>query len=146
MFAQRRLKSAWAFAKSDQSLRCPHEETGSLAIQNASTEDFDQTPQMRRLIWIIAGRTCPKVGFLTLRLNSCLIKQMSQRTTKPTISSLWPAKTQISLYIYPVCQWFTFIPFWIARRLKTAHANSEDSDQPARMRRLIWVFAGRTPL
>ena len=27
MCAQRRLRSAWASAQSDQSLRCPHEET-----------------------------------------------------------------------------------------------------------------------
>ena len=27
LYAQRRLRSAWAYAQSDQSLRCPHEET-----------------------------------------------------------------------------------------------------------------------
>ena len=31
-----------------------------LAIQNAPGEDSDQTARMRRLIWIFAGRTCPK--------------------------------------------------------------------------------------
>ena len=39
-----------------------------LAIQNAHNEDSNQTAWMRRLIWIFAGRTCPKVRFLTLRL------------------------------------------------------------------------------
>ena len=41
----------------------------SLAIQNAHSEDSDQTAQMRRLIWIFAGRTCPEIRFLTLRLK-----------------------------------------------------------------------------
>ena len=40
----------------------------SLGIQNAPSEDSDQTVRMRRLIWIFAGRTCMKVRFLTLRL------------------------------------------------------------------------------
>ena len=42
--------------------------------------------------------------------------QLSQRTTKPTIRPVWPAKTQISRYIHPVWQGFSFIPVWIARR------------------------------
>ena len=41
----------------------------SLAIQKAPSEDSDQTAQMRSLIWNFAGRTCPKVCFLTLRSN-----------------------------------------------------------------------------
>ena len=32
----------------------------------------DQTARMRRLIWIFAGRTCLKVRFLTLWLNSLM--------------------------------------------------------------------------
>ena len=70
-------------------------------------------------------------------------KIMSQRTTKPTIRPVWPAKTQISLYISPVWQVFLFVPLWIARRLY--NAISENSDQTARMRRLTWVFAGCMP-
>ena len=42
----------------------------SLAIQNAPSEDSDQTAWMRRLIWIFARRTCPKVHFLTLGFKS----------------------------------------------------------------------------
>ena len=41
----------------------------SLATQYAHREDSDQTVRMRRLIWIFAGRTCPKVRSLTLRFN-----------------------------------------------------------------------------
>ena len=61
---QRRLTSACASAQSDQSIRCPHEET----LQPSA--DSDQTARMCRLIWIFAGRTCPKVRFLMLRLIS----------------------------------------------------------------------------
>ena len=45
-----------------------------LAIQNAPSEDSDQTAQMRRLIWIFAGRTCPKIRFLTrLLIGICTV-------------------------------------------------------------------------
>ena len=74
------------------------------------------------------------------------IYKICQRTTKPTIRSVWSAKTQISLYIYPVWQGFSFITLWIAWRLLKAHSISEDSDQTARMRSLIWIFAYRTSL
>ena len=37
-------------------------------IQNAPSEDSDQIARMRRLIWIFAGRTYPKVHLLTLWL------------------------------------------------------------------------------
>ena len=33
--------------------------------------------------------------------------------------------------------------FWIAIDAKVLHADNGDSNQPARMRRLIWVFFGR---
>ena len=39
----------------------------ALAIQNKAS---DQTSWMRRLIWIFAGYTCPRVRFLSLQLNS----------------------------------------------------------------------------
>ena len=45
-----------------QSLRCPYEETlYPSTIQNALSEDSDQTVGMHMLIWIFAGRTCPTV-------------------------------------------------------------------------------------
>ena len=40
----------------------------SLTIQNAPSEESDQTAQTRRLIWILAGRTCPNAYFLELQL------------------------------------------------------------------------------
>ena len=47
----------------------------SLAIQNASSEDSDQTARMCRLIWIFAGRTCQKVHFQTLSWVMCFCKK-----------------------------------------------------------------------
>ena len=46
-----------------------------------------------------------------------LILKLSQRTAKPKIRPVWAAKTQISLYINPVWQGFSFILFGIAWRL-----------------------------
>ena len=47
--APNEVKSACALAQSESSLSCPHEESLHLAIQNAPSEDADQTAQMRRL-------------------------------------------------------------------------------------------------
>ena len=49
MCAQWRLKSAYTLMQSDQS---------SLSIQNAPSDDSDQTAQMHRLNWIFPGCTC----------------------------------------------------------------------------------------
>ena len=54
--AQHRLRLAWASAQSDQSLRCPHEESLG-PTQWTHSEDSDQTGRMPRLIWVFAGRT-----------------------------------------------------------------------------------------
>ena len=71
--AQRRLRSAWASAQSDLSLRCPHEESlgGSLATHWAHSEDSVQTGQMPRLIWVFAGRTATLL-VLTWGGSNCL--------------------------------------------------------------------------
>ena len=45
-------------AQSDQSFRCPHEETLSFAVQNTPSEDSDQP-----------ARACPNVCFLTLLIT-----------------------------------------------------------------------------
>ena len=34
--------------------------------------------------------------------------------------------------------------FWIAKDAKFPQADNEESDQTVRMRKLIWVFVGRT--
>ena len=44
----------------------------SLPIRSAPSENSDQTARRHRLFWIFAGRTCPKVHFLKLRLFDIL--------------------------------------------------------------------------
>ena len=55
--AQRRLRSAWASAQSDQSSLTAWRKHGSLATHWAHSEDSDQTGQMPRLIWVFTLRT-----------------------------------------------------------------------------------------
>ena len=62
--AQRRLRSAWASALSDQSLLCAQWEAKDPGFLHADSEDSDQTGRMPRLIWVLAGRTCHFVGFV----------------------------------------------------------------------------------
>ena len=66
--AQRKLKSACASVQSDQSFRCPHEELCIIGYPKCASEDSDQTARMRRLIWIFAWCTCPKVRFMRFGL------------------------------------------------------------------------------
>ena len=54
---QRRLRSAWASAQSDQSLRCQHKESLGPSLPIQRTAKTDQTGRMPRLIWVFAGRT-----------------------------------------------------------------------------------------
>ena len=60
--------------------------------------------------------------------------------------SVCPAKTQISLGIRPVWSESSLSAWRKLGPLATHWAHSEDSDQTGRMPRLIWVFAGRTPI
>ena len=55
--AQRRLRSTWASAQSDQSSLSAWRKLGPLATHWAHSEDSDQTGWMPRLIWVFAGRT-----------------------------------------------------------------------------------------
>ena len=52
--------------------------------------------------------------------------------------------TQISLGIRPVWSESLLCAQWVAKGSVLLQADSKDSDQTGRMRRLIWVFAGRT--
>ena len=63
------------------------------------------------------------------------------KTNKMTVC---PAKTQIGLGIRPVWPESSLCAQWVANDPHILHADSEDSDQPGRMARLIWVFAGRS--
>ena len=70
-------------------------------------------------------------------------RYISRCTAFPTRLHFNPAKTQTSLNIRAV--WSeSSQELWVAKDPKRLPTDSEDSDQPARMRRLIWVFTGRT--
>ena len=62
---QRKLRSTCAWSESVMSA---WGNFASFTIQNAPSDDSGQTSRMRSLIWIFAGRTCPKIRFMTLRL------------------------------------------------------------------------------
>ena len=54
-----KLRSAWASAQSDQSLRCALKWVAKdPRFLHAESEDSDQTGRMPRLIWVFAGCTC----------------------------------------------------------------------------------------
>ena len=54
---------------------------------------------------------------------------------------MFPAKTQLSLRIWSES---SFCAPWVALDQRCRHATSKDYDQTARIRMLVWVFAGRT--
>ena len=55
---QRRLRSAWASAQSDQSSLCAQWVAKDPSFLHADREDSNQTGRMPRLNWVFAGRTC----------------------------------------------------------------------------------------
>ena len=55
-----------------------------------------------------------------------------------------PKNTCIDLLIRAVRSEYSLTALWIAKDPRFLQADSEDSDQTAHSRRLIWVFAGRT--
>ena len=63
--AQRRLKSAYASAQSDQSLHCPHQET--LHPWLSKMRPVKILISLRIWIWFFAGRIISKVRYLTMR-------------------------------------------------------------------------------
>ena len=72
-------------------------------------------------------------------------------SSKTYIHAIWinffnklSRKTQISLGIRPVWSESLLCAQWVAKGSVLLQADSEDSDQTGRMRRLIWVFAGST--
>ena len=58
------IGSVWS-----ESLLCAQWVAKDLTFLHADSEDFDQTGQMPRLIWVFAGRTCHFVGFVMRRLK-----------------------------------------------------------------------------
>ena len=54
---QRRLRSAWASAQTDQSSLCAHWVAKDPSFLHVDGEDSDQTGRMPRLIWVLARCT-----------------------------------------------------------------------------------------
>ena len=69
---------------------------------------------------------------------------MSHEVRKCTFGHVRPAKIQISLRIRAVWPESSLGAVGTTKDAKFLYADNEDSDQTARMRRLIWVFVGRT--
>ena len=63
MCTQRRLRSVLASAQSDQSSMCTQWVAKDPSFLHADSEDFDQTGQMPRVIWVFAGHTDHFLGF-----------------------------------------------------------------------------------
>ena len=57
MYAQWRLRSAWASTQSDQYTLCALWVAKDPSFLHADSEDSDQTGRMPRLIWVFAGYT-----------------------------------------------------------------------------------------
>ena len=72
MCTQRRLRSAWASAQSDQSSLCAQLIVRCPMFFHADSKNSDQTGRMPRLIWVFAGRT-GFVDFVMLRLKFHLV-------------------------------------------------------------------------
>ena len=72
------------------------------------------------------------------------LNDTSHNIGKRTFGHVRPAKIQISLRIRTVWSESWLAACWIAKDTKFPHAYNEDSDQSARMRRLICVFDART--
>ena len=69
---------------------------------------------------------------------------MNRNVRKRTFGHVLPAKIQISLRRRAVWSESSLGAFWIANDAKFLQTDNEDSNQTARMRRLIWIFVGRT--
>ena len=65
---------------------------------------------------------------------------MNRNIRKRTSGHVRQAKIQIVLRIRTVYSESSLCAFWKAKDAKFLHADNEDSDQTARMRRLIRVF------
>ena len=75
---------------------------------------------------------------------STYTKQLSRATAFPTRLHMRPAKMQIRLRIRAVWSESPLSTWRCLETLATHRVPCEDSDRTARMRRLIWVFSGRT--
>ena len=132
---QRRLRSACAFAKSDQSLRCPHEEDvgPGLSIQRTTKTLI----RLQGLICVFAGRTCHlcrlAVHWLKCINHDADIASMHDDSSITTVWKLMHAKTLRTLgkisaddilkYFFLSC---LSIYFFFGKQVLTFHANGDN--------------------
>ena len=104
--AQRRLRSAWASAQSDQSLRFPHGESSGPCLSTKRTAKTDQTGRKHRLILVFAWRTFHFVGFVVLRFICgrlmCLKEADGMANCKPWPDCSFTSTPDLGQYtVYP---------------------------------------------
>lgn len=73
---QRRLRSAYAFARSDQKLHWSQEESFGPRLSKQRKTKTDRTVQMRRHIWTFAHHVCSKGCFAATQLT-CICRSVS---------------------------------------------------------------------
>ena len=88
--AQRRLRSAWASAKSNQSSLSAWRKLGTLATHWVHSEDSDQTGWMPRMIRVFAGCTLILL-VLSCRgsLHYCMVKPLCSHFRMITANCFW---------------------------------------------------------
>ena len=100
-----------------------------------------------RRIWFQPRRSkrrliCQPVGPHTLEMSLNLKKKEKEKKVPSTY--IRTTKTWINLRTRTVLSESSLSTWWKFASLSVQNASSEDSDQIARMHRLIWMFAGRT--
>ena len=105
--AQRRLRSAWASAQSDQRLRCPHQESfGPFASHWAHSEDSDQ-PGRTAILLVLS---CRGSFVLMFQKNSTTLK------TSYRISNI-SGQPSYLLYVH-TCNMYKWTTLYFVRRIK----------------------------
>ena len=90
--------------------------------------------------------SCTKWELYTRAIGRLFRTVNEQRHDKTNKMSMPPAKTQISLSINPGWSESSLSTWRKLGSLATHWVHSEDSDQPGRMPRLIWVFTVGAPI
>ena len=132
-------------AQHDQSWLSPSKCIGYLTVHRVPSTDSGQTAWMHRLIWVFTGYTCLKLHYLILRhtynykLFGLKIRELNVR--KHTVWHVFPTKTQISMCIHTIWLESSLSTWRNFASLAIQNVPSEDSDQSARMCRLIWTLA-----
>ena len=107
-------------------------------------KDDAETVRLQSTIWNCAFCICSRTPFLLTRDIYWNNYAISPNVRKCTFGHVHPAKIQISQRIRAVWSESSLGAFWIDDDANFHYAENEDTNQTARMRRLIWVFIGRT--